>query len=155
MKSNIPTDPLSQFSLGIFKLNGLLMQSGEGVTRPLGQTSAKWQILGRAGFQPQTVSQMAREMGNSRQNVQYTADVLARAGLVVFLDNPADKRAKVIGLTPKGEKVLEAIYDKNQQMSQEIMLELDAKQIKNIANALDDIANTLEDLLSKKQEQTK
>ncbi len=64
--TGIPDDPLSRFSLSIFRLNGLLMWNGDRITGSIGQSSARWQVLGRVGYQPQTVAQMARDMGHAR-----------------------------------------------------------------------------------------
>jgi DNA-binding MarR family transcriptional regulator len=120
------------------------MESGDRMTRSLGQSSARWQVLGRAGYQPQTVAQMAREMGHARQSVQRVADVLEREGLVVYKDNPADRRAKLVELTPKGIEVLTAIYTLNETWSQHIMAKLDPDQLTQLADALEKIGDVLE-----------
>lgn len=139
-----PNDTFSQFSLSIFALNGLLTSLGETVTRPLGQSSARWQILGRAGYQPYTVSQMARDMGSSRQSVQYTADALERDGLISYEDNPADRRAQLIRLTTYGAEILAAIYAKNAEWSQHIMADLNPTQLAEVTQALESIAHVFE-----------
>ena len=107
------TDPPSQFALLIFRLNGLLMRNGEKITRELGQSSARWQVLGRVGFATQTVAQMAREMGLARQSVQRVADLLAAEGLTQFKVNPTDQRTQLVEITPAGQTVLAAIYQRN------------------------------------------
>src|SRR3954470_24310102 len=102
MKSTgMPDDTWSTFALSIFKLNGLLMRAGDGITHPLGQSSARWQVLGRV-FEPQTVAQIARDMGHARQGVQRVADVLVKEGLIVYKDHPTDRRTKFLELTPQG-----------------------------------------------------
>ncbi len=142
-QENIPQDPLSRFSISVFTINGLLMHSGEIVTRPLGQSSARWQVLGRAGYQPQTVAEMARDIGNSRQSVQRIADALEKEGLIVYKDHPSDKRTRLLELTPQGAKVLEAIYARDQEWSQRLIAQLDDKQLVKIADALDDISQVM------------
>ena len=139
-----PTDPLSRFALSIFKVYGLLMQNGDRMTRSIGQSSARWQVLGRAGYQPQTVAQMARDMGHARQSVQRMADVLAREGLVIYKDNPTDRRAKLVELTPQGIEVLMAIYTLNETWSEHIRAKLDSEQLTQIADALENIGDILE-----------
>ncbi len=136
----VPDDPLSTFSLSVFAINGLLLRTGEYVTRPLGQSSARWQVLGRAGYQPQTVAQMARDMGHARQSVQRIADALAREGLVNYKDNPADKRARLVELTPRGEAILAAIYARDQEWSRGLLAELNPQQLTELAAALDGIS---------------
>jgi DNA-binding MarR family transcriptional regulator len=141
---DVPDDPLSKFSLSVFAVNDLLMRSGERVTRPLGQSSARWQVLGRAGYQPQTVAQMAHDMGHARQSVQRIADVLADEGLVAYKDNPADKRARLVELTPAGAAVLDAIYARDQEWSRDLLAKLDPEQLVAVADALDRIGQILE-----------
>jgi len=125
-------------------MNGLLMRSGERVTRPLGQSSARWQVLGRAGYRPQTVAQMAQEMGHARQSVQRIADALAAEALVAYKDNPADKRARLVELTAHGETVLAAIYARDQEWSRGLLAELDPAQLVAVADALDSIGRIFE-----------
>jgi DNA-binding MarR family transcriptional regulator len=150
--ATIPNDPLSRFSISIFIINGLLMRSGELVTRPLGQSSARWQVLGRAGYMPQTVAAMARDMGHARQGVQRIADALAREGLVAYKDNPNDKRARLLEVTPKGMKVLGAIYERDQEWSKQLMTELDPDQLVKIADALESIGQVLETHISQRKD---
>jgi DNA-binding MarR family transcriptional regulator len=142
--TGIPNDPLSRFSMSIFDMNGLLMRSGDMVTRPLGQSSARWQVLGRVGYKPHTVSQMARDMGHARQSVQRVADVLAEEGLVVYRDNPGDRRAKLLELTGRGAKVLDSIYARDKAWSRNIMKKLDPDRLSALADALDAIAKIFE-----------
>ena len=149
--SDVPDDPLSRFSLSIFRVNGLLMESGDRMTRSIGQSSARWQVLGRAGYAPQTVAQMAREMGHARQSVQRIADVLATEGLLAYIDNPADRRAKLVELTPRGAEVLATIYTLNETWSQHIMDKLDPEQLSQLADALEKIG----DILDSVQDQSK
>jgi len=142
--TGIPDDPLSRFSLSIFRLNGLLMWNGDRITGSIGQSSARWQVLGRLGDQPQTVAQMAREMGHARQSVQRLADVLAKEGLVVYKDNPADQRTRLLELTPQGAEILAEIYAKSEEWSRHMMTKLDARQLAELADALDKVAHILE-----------
>jgi DNA-binding MarR family transcriptional regulator len=139
----VPDDPLSRFSLSVFAINGLLLRSGERVTRPLGQSSARWQVLGRAGYRPQTVAQMAHEMGHARQSVQRIADALAADGLIAYRDNPADKRARLVALTAQGEAILTAIYARDQEWSRALLDRLDPAQLVAVAAALDTIGGIL------------
>lgn len=142
--TGIPADPLSRFSLGIFRLNGLLMWNGDRITGSIGQSSARWQVLGRLGDKPQTVAQMARDMGHARQSVQRLADVLAKEGLVVYKDNPADQRTRLLELTPQGAETLAKIYAKSGEWSRHIMTKLDAVQLAEVCDALDKVAQILE-----------
>ena len=48
-------------------------------------------------------------MGMRRQSVQRTADLLAADGFAEYLDNPGDRRARLLTLTPRGRRSLRAI----------------------------------------------
>jgi len=139
-----PNDPLSRFALSIFWINGLLMRTGDRLTRSIGQSSARWQVLGRVGDQPQTVAQIARNMGHARQSVQRIADVLATEGLVIYQENPADRRAQLLTLTPRGAEVLRTIYSLNQMWVRHIMTKLDPEHLDAVDDALEEIARILE-----------
>jgi DNA-binding MarR family transcriptional regulator len=140
----IPDDPLSRFSLAIFRVNGLLMRDGDRVTRAIGQSSARWQVLGRVGYMPQTVAEMARDMGHARQSVQRVADELVKEGLTVYKDKPTDKRTKLLELTERGAEVLAAIYSLSETRTQQLMTKLDADVLVEAAYLLESIGDILE-----------
>jgi DNA-binding MarR family transcriptional regulator len=100
---------LTDLVLAVFRLNGRLVAAGDRITRPAGQTSARWQVLGAIDHNARTVSQIARTMGLTRQSVQRTADRLQMEGLVTYMENPAHRRAKLVGLTTRGRSVLDGI----------------------------------------------
>lgn len=138
------SDPLGQFSLSIFRLNGFLMNNGNAITKSLCQSSARWQVLGQVGYQAQTVAQIARNMGHARQSVQRIADVLKKEGLVSYKSNLTDKRASLLELTPKGVETLSNIYMSYSEWSKHIMTKLNADQLARLAKDLNDLATILE-----------
>lgn len=99
---------LTDLMLEVFRVNGDLLGAGNRLTKSVGQTSARWQILG-AIRTPQSVAAIARARGLARQSVQRTADLLAADGLVEYADNPAHRRAKLVRLTPLGQELLDEI----------------------------------------------
>jgi DNA-binding MarR family transcriptional regulator len=102
-------EAFTRLTLLVFRLNGLLLAAGDRMAAPVGQTSARWQVLGVVDHGPITVAAVARTMGLARQSVQRTADLLAADGLVHYEDNPADRRARLMTLTARGRKALRAI----------------------------------------------
>lgn len=150
-----PNDPLSRFSLGVFDMNGLLLRSGDRVTQSIGQSSARWQVLGRAGYKPHTVAQMARDMGHARQSVQRIADVLVEEGLAVYQDNPDDRRADLLALTSRGAEVLDTIYALDRAWSRRLMKRLDPERLTKLAEALEDIARIFRTELDRDLERAK
>ena len=96
--------------LEIFRLNGLLVASGDALVAGVGLTSARWQVLGAAvllqGRAP--AAHIANFMGLTRQSVQRTADELEKAGIIEFNPNPHHKRARLVTLTAKGSALFDA-----------------------------------------------
>jgi DNA-binding MarR family transcriptional regulator len=135
-------DPWTGFAMTVFNLNGLLIEIGEDLVRPLGQTSARWQVLGRA-HAPTTVAQMAREIGHAPQSVQRIADVLALEGLVRYTAHPTDRRTKLVGLTDAGSDVLSAIYARQVAWSERVMPSLDERRVVRTTRAMASLAEVL------------
>lgn len=102
-------DAFSALVVRLFRLNGLLAAEGETLTRPAGQTTARWQVMAAAEDAPVTVAQIARTLGLARQSVQRVADALEAAGLVRYEDNPRHRRARLVALTDAGRATLSAI----------------------------------------------
>ena len=103
-------DTLTGLILDLFRLNSLLVTSGDRLVAPLGLTSARWQILGvvAASERPQPVAWLARDMGANRQNVQRIINDLREQGLVTFESNPHHRRAQLVVLTDKGKQTFDA-----------------------------------------------
>ena len=81
----------------------------------------------------------------ARQSVQRVADVLAKAGLVVYRENPADRRAPLLELTPQGADMLMTINALNEEWGRHIMARLNPEQLTMSADALEEIARILEE----------
>ncbi|HWE75402.1 MAG TPA: MarR family transcriptional regulator [Stellaceae bacterium] len=92
----------TQLVIEVFRLNGAMVAVGDELTRDLGLTTARWQVLGAIGNEPKTVAAAARLMGLTRQNVQRIADWLVESGIAEFVDNPNHRRAKLVALTKEG-----------------------------------------------------
>jgi DNA-binding MarR family transcriptional regulator len=113
MASNLQETPaeaaFTRLVLLIFRLNGVLLETGDRMAAPVGQTSARWQVMGVVDHGPITVAAVARRMGLRRQSVQRTADLLVADGVAAYVENPADKRARLLTLTTAGRRALRAI----------------------------------------------
>jgi DNA-binding MarR family transcriptional regulator len=104
-----PEAALTRLTLLVFRLNGLILATGDRLAAPAGQTSARWQVMGVVDHEPLTVAEVARRMGLRRQSVQRTADRLVAAGAAAHLDNPSDRRARLLTLTPAGRRSLRVV----------------------------------------------
>lgn len=111
---------LTEAILLIFKANGVLLGAGDQLVSDFGLTSSRWQVLGALYGKDLTVSQIAREMGLTRQSVQRTVDALKETHLVNLIDNPAHAKAALISLTPKGESALKKATNAQIKWSSEL-----------------------------------
>lgn len=91
--------------LEVFRFNGLLLAAGDRLTRGLGLSSARWQVLGAVEEGPATVAQIARKMGLKRQSVQRLVDALAAQRLVALAANPHHQRSPLVQFSAAGERV--------------------------------------------------
>ncbi len=103
-------EAVTDLILDVFRLNGRLLVAGDRLVAELGLTSARWQVLGAIAYaeRPETVAWHARSMGLHRQGIQRIVNELANEGIVDFQTNPHHKRAHLIILTAKGQKLFEA-----------------------------------------------
>ena len=105
-------DAFATFAISVLRLAGHLQAAGDALARPAGQTSARWQVLAAADHAPMSVADAGRALGMTRQGVQRVADLLERDGLILYAENPAHQRAKLMVLTPDGKAALETIKDR-------------------------------------------
>ena len=100
---------LTELIRAVFRANGAILAAGDGLSKDLELTSARWQVLASVGNGALTVPQAARRMGLTRQSVQRVADDLVDHGLATKQPNPDHKRSPLIDLTPLGMHRLEEI----------------------------------------------
>ena len=99
---------MTDLVLETFRMHGAMIDAGNRITKPYGLTSARWQVMGaidlNGGGMP--VSQIARQMGLSRQAVQRVVNDLKRLEMVLLKKNPADKRAPLVSISKRGAQVM-------------------------------------------------
>jgi DNA-binding MarR family transcriptional regulator len=134
----------SELLIEVFRVNGLLLAAGDGLARPAGLTSARWQVLGVVDHGPTTVAQVARIMGLTRQSVQQTADALVRDALVALVENPADRRAKLMVLTPEGRTALRYVEKQQAEWANTIGERLPHTELRACLAVLRDLGDLLE-----------
>ena len=129
-------EAFTRLILEVFRFNGCLLAAGDRLTRDLGLTSARWQVLGAIDEGPLPVAQISRNMGLSRQAVQRVADELAAGGFVSFAKNPNHRRAKLAGLTQRGRQALDEITRRQVAWANRITAGVDASMVEAAANVL-------------------
>jgi DNA-binding MarR family transcriptional regulator len=101
-------------------LNGALARVGHTIARGEGQTHARWQVLNAASAGDQSVSQLARRLGVTRQAVQRVTEDLARKRLVSYRDNPRHSRSRHVGLTPKGRLLVRRLKSRSRRFREHL-----------------------------------
>ncbi|TDV46394.1 MarR family winged helix-turn-helix transcriptional regulator [Actinophytocola oryzae] len=134
----------SELLVEVFRVNGLLLAAGDRLAAPAGLTSARWQVLGVVDHGPTTVAQVARTMGLTRQSVRQTADALVRDGLVELVPNPADRRARLLKLTPEGRKALRYVEEQQSTWANAIAAHLPHTELRTCVGVLRDLGDLLE-----------
>ena len=82
-KTSAGASAVTQLTLTVFRLNGLLLHWGDRLVEPLGLTSARWQILGAIALsgEPLTAPKIGEAMGVTRQGAQKQLNMLAEQDL--------------------------------------------------------------------------
>jgi DNA-binding MarR family transcriptional regulator len=93
---------LDEFILTLFQANGHVVNIGDKMSKDLGLTSTRWQVLGAIKDAPRTVAQIARRFESTRQGILFVVNSMVNEGLVEFIDNPDHKRAKLVRFTAHG-----------------------------------------------------
>jgi len=107
------TRPIDELMFEIFRVNDRLLAIGDATVKNLGLTSARWLTLGAIALSHNAlpVSQIARNMGLSRQAVQKSTNDMVALGLVETRDNPDRRGSKVIALTDAGQSAYETALE--------------------------------------------
>lgn len=143
MKVNLPDDTISKFSRSIFTVNGLLLDAGNSVAKPLNLSVAKWHVLGRANYKSRTVADIARYIGVSRQSVQRIANELKKDNLIKFSPHEIDGRTQIVVLTDKGRTALKQLYENDKQWSEGFMSNINRAELEQITNQLSKISEKI------------
>ncbi len=137
---------LSDAALTSFRLNGQLLAVAEELARPVGLTAAWWQVLGAALGEPQSVSEIARAMGLTRQSVQRIADLLVERGLATYADNPAHRRAKLVTPTGAGREAVAAINPAHRVCAEALAAEVGPDRLAEVLAGMHELSAALDRL---------
>ena len=136
-------DAFSALVARVFRVNGLLAAAGDALSRPAGQTSARWQVLAMLENGAATVAATARVLGLARQSVQRIADLLETDGLIRYVDNPRDRRARLAELTGEGRDALATIQAAQRPWADRIGAAVGEKDLRRAADTLDRLITAL------------
>lgn len=131
-------EALTELILEVFRLNGAMLDAGNQLTKPLGLTSARWQVMGAIELsgQPLTVSQIARRMGLARQGVQRIVNDLESLGLLLFKPNQDHKRAPLVAITAEGHKTMKKVGAAQSKWVNQLAEELSPRRLAEATKTL-------------------
>jgi len=139
-------DSVSLLAVQVLKLAGMLIDAGDALAAPSGQTSARWRVLAAIEEESATVATIARALGQARQSVQRVADLLAADGLTAYDDNPDDRRAMLLRLTARGRATLRAIQAAQRGWADELGGAIGARDLRAASVTLTRVTEALESL---------
>ena len=137
-------DAVSLLAVQVLKLAGMLIEAGDALAAPSGQTSARWRVLATIEDEPATVATIARALGQARQSVQRVADLLAADGLTVYDENPDDRRAMLLRVTARGRSTLRAIQAAQRGWADELGGAVGERRLRAASLTLAKMADALE-----------
>ena len=142
--------------LDVFRLNGRLLLAGDRLVAELGLTSARWQILGAIAHaeRPEPVAWHARTMGVHRQGVQRIVNEMEKEGIVEFQPNPHHKRAHLVLLTAKGQRLFEAALARQIPWANELSKGLSPDDIATAQEVIDLLRSRLQEPSSSQDERS-
>ncbi len=142
-------EAVTELILDVFRLNGRLLVAGDRLVAELGLTSARWQILGAIAYaeKPQSVAWHARTMGVHRQGIQRIVNELGKEGIVEFLPNPHHKRAHLVVLTSKGQKLFQAALKLQTPWVNELSNGLTPKEIAMTKDVIERLSSRIDEEL--------
>lgn len=128
-----------RWTQSIFRTNSAVLRHGDLLTEPFGQSSARWWLLFEISLGLDSVADIARTTGNSRQAVQRLADVLVAEHLATYGPNPTDRRKQVISLTDHGRVVLDDIETSFDDLAKRMVDQFGAEELTEAIDHLDAI----------------
>ena len=145
MRGVTPGVALRDLMLDVFRLNGALLRHGAALTAPLGQTQARWQVIGAVAEATRTVPQIARRMGMTRQGVQRVADLLVDEGIVTLERNPDHARSPLLRLTQKGRRLEQKLGNFGARWSESMAEGMNARDLERAVAVIRDVVRRLDE----------
>ncbi|HYD53255.1 MAG TPA: MarR family transcriptional regulator [Gemmatimonadaceae bacterium] len=132
------------FAVHALRVGAMLTAAGDALARPMGQSTARWQVLAAVQDAPAPVAGIARRLGLARQSVQRVADLLVAEGLASYVANPAHQRAKLLRLRAAGRTTLDAIQAAQREWADALGAEIGEPELRRAARVLARVAAALE-----------
>ncbi len=133
----------SELLAEISRVNRLVLTAGDSLSRPAGLTGTRWQVLHVVDHAPVTVAQAARFLGLTRQSVRETVASLVSLGMVGYADNPRDRRARLLVLTPRGRTALRSVERRQAAWTNQVASRASPSDLRAATGILRDLGDML------------
>lgn len=128
---------LTELIMSVFSAHVRLVREGDILARDLGITSVRWRVLSLMARESLTVAQLARRFDSTRQSMLWVVTALVNDGLVVLTYNPDHKRAKLAGLTEKGQLVYKLMRGRQIDWANQVGAGFTSEELRAAAQVLD------------------
>lgn len=128
-----------RFTRSVFSAQAALLTHGDAATSRFGQSSARWRVLVRVAAGENTVADIARLTGYSRQAVQRLADALAADGLIRQETDESDRRRQRLELTDSGAATFERMEAHFDVWAERLLAHISEADLVSVSAALDHI----------------
>jgi DNA-binding MarR family transcriptional regulator len=91
-----------------------------------------------------TAKGIALKLEVAKSRVTKLVENLYQKGLVNKIDDPVDARIKLISLSPKGKALVDEIHDFQEHLYEEILIQFDEQERKNILSNLETLRLAME-----------
>ena len=112
----------------VYELAGASRRSSDELAAAVGHTAARWHVMSAVSDAPATVPDVARRLGQSRQNVQRVVNDLVASGAVELRDNPAHERSPLVALTDAGDRQLAELFAASERDRAELLARADVSE---------------------------
>ena len=136
---------LRELMFEVFRLNGAIQRHGARLTAPVGQTQARWQVLGAVADSCRTVPQIARQMGMTRQSVQRVTDLLVNEELLSFEKNPDHARSPLVRLTPRGRRLERQLAEVGVRWSESVATGMSFRDLERAVRVVRELTRRLDE----------
>lgn len=128
----------TELVLDVFRINGLILASGDCLADAEGLTSARWQVLGAIALahEPLPVPHIARQMGLTRQSVQASVNRLVADGMLAAEPNAEHARSPLFDLTDHGAAAYERLAAAQQDWIGGLTTDLAAAELQAASRVL-------------------
>lgn len=127
------------FTRAVFSAQVAVLRHGDTATAAFGQSSARWRVLVRIADGENTVADIARLTGYSRQAVQRLADALAADGLIRQVADDRDRRKQRLEFTESGAVTFERMEASFDVWAERLLAHIPEADLLSVTAALDHI----------------